>query len=134
MNKLLLLSVLVFLGLSVVEVQAGMRKIPSETGNHCVDQAFGHLRHLFGEDIKMKKALTDGCSTCNNYDWIKTNICSGYFVSSYNGTASCSSAHYGFVPLYVKRIWAYGDCKKFLPRDSYLTKENTYPYIRNGQN
>lgn len=138
MRNTFLLSAVLMLALVGVRAEAGWMKIPSETDNYCVDQSFGHLRYLFGKEIQLKKVFTDGCSSCNNYDWIKSNICSGYFVASFHGASSCKTTHYGRhawdMPIYITRIWAYGDCKKLMPRDTYLTKENTFPYINNGLN
>lgn len=115
-----LLSALLFLSPAHA---ASFAKVPSQTGNFCRDQALAHLRHLFGAGIRFGKTFTalagDDVSM-----WIKTDACDGYFVAHLNRNASCTSAHYGFAPTYIRRIWAYGDCAALLPRDTYPRKDS----------
>ncbi|MGE0632086.1 MAG: hypothetical protein AB7O96_06740 [Pseudobdellovibrionaceae bacterium] len=116
----------------VQSAQAGWKKVQSETGNHCTDQVRGHLRYLFGNEVNFEKPYSEHCNSGdpNCRYWFKTNLCDGYFVAVNIRGASCSHTHYGFVPIYVTRIWAYGDCKRLMPHDVYPRKDNTEPYIR----
>lgn len=126
-----LMPLFLVLGLSMsASAEPWLTKIPSETGNHCVDQAFGHLRSLFGVQAKFRRVLTDSCSGCSSMIWIRSDLCDGYFVANFNGNASCGVTHYGMVPLYVSRVWAHGGCAKLLPSDSFPSEETTEPYIR----
>ncbi len=119
--------------LSSVHTQASMwDKIPTETGNYCKDQARGFIRYLFGDDIKFYSTATSQCSGpagCDINMWMEVDFCDGYLVATYAPYIMCSHPHYGSMPLYIKRLWAYGECKNFLPRDKYPTKETTFPYI-----
>lgn len=132
MKKVVLMMSLLVIGFSTVNAQASWRVIRSETGNHCNDQARGYLRHLFGSNIKFESTWADSCmtadSTCGN--WIRTNLCTGYFVAVMAKTASCSGSHIGFVPMYVKRITAYGDCERLMPHSVYPTYHETERNIR----
>lgn len=93
--------------------------IRSPTGNHCLDQLMTGLKNKFGKDIKFGSVFLDpNCET--SYIWIRTNLCSGHFVGVLPSASSCTAAHYGRVPQYVRRIWAHGDCKRLMPRDVYL--------------
>ena len=131
MKKGLLKIVLISLGLASTVAAASWNIVRSETGNHCTDQAIGHLRYLYGENItfsRYSETCQSGDQTCKN--WFKTNLCKGYFVAENIRGASCSHAHYGFVPMYVRRIWAYGDCQAIMPRDVYPRNDNTDQFIR----
>lgn len=132
MKKSIITFISIFsVAFSLSEAFGSWEYMTSETGNHCTDQARGHLRYLFGENLEFSnysEACQSSDTTCK--DWIKTNLCKGYFVVEKIKGASCSHAHYGFVPIYVRRIWAYGDCKALMPHDVYPRNDNTDPYIR----
>lgn len=128
MKRALVYGLLVGLCSLGANAQVFPNRISSETGNHCVDQAFGHLRFLFGPEISLRRIHTDSCPGCSSQIWIRSNLCDGFFVAAFNGTSSCGVAHYGRVPQYVSRVWAHGDCARLLPADSYPTFETTVPF------
>lgn len=132
MKKGLLKIVLVSLGFASTAAFASWQLIKSETGNHCADQVIGHLRYLYGQEVKITSKYSEIChggdSSCMS--WYKTNLCSGYFVGVTVRGASCTHAHYGFVPMYTRRIWANGDCQQIMPHDVYPRNDNTDQYIR----
>lgn len=122
MMKRALLILIYFLSVSAF---AGIfTKMPTETGNFCLDQAVAHLRYLFGEGIEIKENFFDQGGDVYSF-WIKTNLCDGQFVAAVYRNASCTSAHYGFVPLYIRRIWAHDQCKMLLPEDTYPTEKTS---------
>ncbi|MGE3757895.1 MAG: hypothetical protein AB7H97_09065 [Pseudobdellovibrionaceae bacterium] len=107
-----------FLNLGVALSIEAKGPIPSESGNHCLDQAVQAIKQKFGKQTRILMTHNDS-GLESQYLWIRTNLCEGYFVGVYDRNASCTSAHYGFVPSYIKRIWAYGKCRKLLPKDLY---------------
>lgn len=94
--------------------------VPSASGDYCRDEALVALHDLYGEEAKIEVvAFVDGAHETVNY-WMKTNICEGYIVASFVRSAACKSAHYGSVPNYMKRLWAFGgNCVQVLPSDEF---------------
>lgn len=116
--KQLLLGLTMVLGLVAGSKASAEGVIPSASGDYCQDQALEVLKGLYGEDIKVQTVYVDGAGEGVHY-WMKTNLCDGYIVASFVRNASCKVAHYGFVPNYMKRVWAEGQCLEVLPSDLY---------------
>ena len=116
--KKLLLGLAMVTGLMTVAGEASADVVPSETGDYCRDQALDGLRMLYGDAVEIKEVtFVDGAHETVNY-WMKTNVCEGYIVASFVRNASCKAPHYGFVPQYIKRLWAHGGtCVQVLPAD-----------------
>ena len=121
MKRALLISIFFF---STTVLAGAFTKMSTETGNFCLDQAIAHLRYLFGDNVEIKDNFFDQGSDVNSF-WIKTNLCDGQFVAAVYRNASCTSAHYGFVPLYIRRLWAHDQCKMLLPEDTYPTEKTS---------
>lgn len=103
-------------------------KMATETGDFCTDQALGHMRFLFGDDVEIKKVFSDGSGANISY-WFETNVCEGHMVASYIRGASCVGVHYGSIPLYMQRLSADGSCQQILSADSFPALETTFPFI-----
>lgn len=103
--------------------------IHSDSGNFCVDQVHRYIIYRFGTNVKILK--TFGTSSGDGGEasvWVHTNICSGYFVGGHNKNASCSISHYGKIPIYINRVWGYGDCARLLyQNEEPITSDMIYP-------
>ena len=108
-----------FLGLALSLFSASsmgaMDYIPSRSGDHCVDQATTRLEEHFGA-IQITRVISRSYNEHSEL-WIKNNLCEGYFVAVFAKGSGCKDNHYGMVPYYLRRIWAYGDCSGRLDKD-----------------
>lgn len=130
MMKMIVASATLFFGLNAASAGAEeiFEKMATETGDFCTDQALGHMRYLFGDEVEVKKVFTDGAGASINY-WFETNICEGHMVATFIRGSSCSGAHYGSIPLYMQRLYADGNCQQIMSADSYPDFETTFPFI-----
>ncbi len=99
----------------------------SRTGNFCKDQYENFLYNTYGQDLvigKVVKSKTGGNGSVTSF-WIKTNLCTNYIVAETMAKPTCSIAHYGRVPIYIRRVWFRGDCRELSRRDLYPNHEST---------
>lgn len=91
--------------------------VPSSNGDYCIDQAQEVLKQVYGDNIQINQVYVDSNGDATSY-WMKTNLCAGHLVASFVKNAPCKSAHYGFTPSYIKRIWAHGaSCQQVMPQE-----------------
>ena len=121
-------SMLITMGAATAQAEKVFTKIPSETGDYCTDQALGHMRYLFGDEVQIKKVFSESAGEKVAY-WFETNVCEGHMVATYFKGSTCGGAHYGSIPLYMQRLYAHGDCQQVMSADSYPALETTFPFI-----
>lgn len=116
--KQAILGILVMMGLGLISKSAfADGVVPSISGDYCIDQAQEVLNQVYGSDIQINQVYIDSNGDTTSY-WMKTNICAGHLVASFVKNAPCKSAHYGFVPSYIKRVWPHGaSCKQVMPQE-----------------
>ncbi len=96
---------------------------PTDTGDHCKDDAITFMQKNFGDVLTFvhwEKDTRNGPPPFAVVVFVvHVNECAGYFVVNSGSSDFCQLPHYGQRTSYVRRVYAVGDCTKFLSGDMY---------------
>lgn len=102
---------------------ADMQQIPSPSGNYCFDEINDYMSRKFSlqpSDLILNLDAHSDSWSIN----VTTTMCSGAF--EFDGTADpeikadCMNVQYGSQTYFVNRVFAEGDCLRYLPQQDFL--------------
>ncbi len=96
---------------------------PTDTGDHCKDDATSFMQKNFGDVLTFvhwEKDARNGPPPQAGVVFVVTvEECAGYFVVDSGISDFCGRPHYGNRTSYFRRVFAVGDCTKFLSGQMY---------------
>jgi hypothetical protein len=91
-------------------------RVPTASGNYCMDEAHEWLAQTFGTAAQPVTIKRIGSGRSWHY-WVSTGVCSGYVVMQFTGAEGfdCTIPQYGSRVRFLEQIWGEGDCERVLP-------------------
>lgn len=108
--------------LFVINAHASGRALPARNNNYCMEDIYRYFEQKFQSADHVAKLTKIGAISGSTwYFYVSVDFCSGNFVMDMNdGDPSiCTNPQYGRYTQTVDRVYATGDCRRYLPNDDF---------------
>ena len=117
-NKKAWIVLSIFMFANCWSIASNGQSIPTDTGDHCRDDAIAFMDKHFGHDltpVDWERDTHSGPAPHGHVVFIvHFEECSGALVMVTGNSDFCQLPHYWHRGSYIRRVFATGDCKEFL--------------------